>query len=396
MPREGDLRVDTDVIIVGAGPAGLAFARSLAGMGLAALLVERQPYAALADPAYDGREIALTHGARAILARLGAWQPIPPGRISPLRAARVRNGRSAFALDFEPGPAGEALGWLVPNHLIRRALFERVAEQPGLRLVCGSSVVAARTERRFAQVQLSTGETVRGRLLVAADSRFSPLREALGIAAKVNRLGRAMLVCRVAHPKPHDQVATEWFGHDQTIALLPLNGGMSSVVLTLPEREIERLAKLCDTALGVELTRRSADMLGPMEVAGSRHVYPLATTWAKHFGARRAALIGDAAVGMHPVTAHGFNLGLRGQDLLAAEVGKALRQGRDPGEDAVIRAYERGHRAAARPLWLGTNALVQLYTDERPLALAARHAGLRLGARLPMFRSGVRSMLMAR
>jgi ubiquinone biosynthesis UbiH/UbiF/VisC/COQ6 family hydroxylase len=390
------MTMDYDVIIVGGGPAGLAFARSLNDMGLETLLVERQPQAGLADPAYDGREIALTHGSRAILERLGAWRLLPEARISPLRAARVRNGHSPFALDFEPGPAGEALGWLVPNHLIRRALYETVAGQPGLQLACGSSLVAARTDRRFAEVRLSTGERLRARLLVAADSRFSPLRDELGIAAEVNRLGRSMLVCRVSHSVSHEQVATEWFGHDQTIALLPLNGGMSSVVLTLPEREIARLAALCDTALGVELTRRSANLLGAMEVAGSRHVYPLATTWAKHFGTRRAALIGDAAVGMHPVTAHGFNLGLSGQAVLAAQVGEAARRGRDPGGDAVIRAYEAQHRAAARPLWLGTNLLVTLYTDERPMARVMRHAGLRLGARLPVFRAQVREMLMAR
>ena len=50
-----------DLVVVGAGPAGLCFVRSLAGSGLRIALVERQPRAALADQAEDGREIALTH-----------------------------------------------------------------------------------------------------------------------------------------------------------------------------------------------------------------------------------------------------------------------------------------------------------------------------------------------
>ncbi len=389
-----EIVMDCDVIIVGGGPAGLAMARSLRDTGLEVMVIERQSRASLAEPAYDGREIALTHGSRAILERMGAWERIE--EIAPLQAARVRNGRSAFALDFDPGHDGEPLGWLVSNHLIREALFNTVQDQPGLRLACGISFNTARTTRDFAEITLSTGLTIRGKLLIAADSRMSPVRDQLGIEAEMNRLGRSMLVCRVSHTKWHEQVATEWFGHGQTIALLPLNNGMTSVVLTLPEREIARLAKLPDAALAKELTRRSSGVLGPMEMAGSRHVYPLVTTWSKHFGGQRAALIGDAAVGMHPVTAHGFNLGLSGQDLLAAEIREALRHGRDIAGDQVIRNYEEGHRAAARPLWLGTNFLVTLYTDERPLARVMRHTGLRLGARLPIFRTGVRNMLMAR
>ena len=54
-----------------------------------------------------------------------------------------------------------------------------------------------------------------------------------------------------------------------------------------------------------------------MRLMGERHSYPLMAVHASSFFANRCALIGDAAVGMHPVTAHGFNLGLRGQATLA-------------------------------------------------------------------------------
>ncbi|AQR72400.1 5-demethoxyubiquinol-8 5-hydroxylase UbiM [Sphingomonas sp. LM7] len=389
------MRVDCDVVIVGAGPAGLALARSLRDCGLDIVMVERQPLAALTEPRFDGREIALTHGSVAILKALDAWARLPAAEISPLRAARVLNGGSPFALDFDADGEGP-LGWLVPNHCIRAALFDAVRGQAGLRILTGVGVVQARTGRAAAEVVLSDGVMLRTRLLVAADSRLSALRDALGIPAEINRLGRSMLVCRVRHPRPHDGIATEWFDHHQTMAMLPLGEGISSAVLTLPSAAIDRLMAMDDAALDRELGARFGRSLGPIEVAGARAAYPLVTSWSRHFAATRAALIGDAAVGMHPVTAHGFNLGLRGQDLLARLVRQAARRGRDPGATPLLRAYEHKHRAACWPLYAGTNLLVRLYTDEAMPARVMRHAGLRLGATLPFVRPGIRRVLMAR
>ncbi|MBL4793547.1 MAG: FAD-dependent monooxygenase, partial [Citromicrobium sp.] len=93
---------DFDIIVVGAGPAGLAFTRALADSGLSIALVERQPADVLAAPPVDGREIALTHRSVATLEKLGAWGRIPPDEIFALRAARVYNGRSPLALGFDP------------------------------------------------------------------------------------------------------------------------------------------------------------------------------------------------------------------------------------------------------------------------------------------------------
>jgi ubiquinone biosynthesis UbiH/UbiF/VisC/COQ6 family hydroxylase len=388
--------MDCDVVIVGGGPAGLAFARSLDDLGLDVVLIERAPVEALANPRFDGREIALTHGSKRILEQLGAWARIPADAIAPMRAAKVVNGDSPFALNFDAGAgAADPLGFLVPNHRIRAALYDAVKDQAGLRLVTGAEVVHARSGAAGprAEVLLSSGEVVRAKLLVVADSRLSKTREALGIDADINPLGRSMMVVRVCHELPHGSVALEWFDHRQTLALLPLGGNMAGAVLTLPEDAARRVAAYDDAMLGRDLTRRFRQRLGQMAVVSERHVYPLVTTWAHQFVSGRAALIGDAAVGMHPVTAHGFNLGLSGQALLAAEVREAVRRGIDPGTLAGLRRFEAGHRAACRPLYTGTNLLVRLFTDERLPARAMRHAVLRLGAGLPFVRPRVRAML---
>jgi uncharacterized membrane protein YdjX (TVP38/TMEM64 family) len=174
----------------GAGPAGLAMACALAGSGLRVTLLERAPEAAIADPAFDGREIALTHRSQAILRDLGAWDRIPAAETAPLREAKVLNGANPLALRFAPGRDGEPLGRLVPNHLIRRALFETAAGTDAV-LMAGRAVAGLSLGAEGAQVTLDGGEVVSARLVVAADSRFSE-----GAAAGRNR-------CADARFRPH-------------------------------------------------------------------------------------------------------------------------------------------------------------------------------------------------
>jgi ubiquinone biosynthesis UbiH/UbiF/VisC/COQ6 family hydroxylase len=384
-----------DVIIVGAGPAGLAFARALAGTRLRIAIIDQSPAATLAAPPCDGREIALTHRSIATLQRLGAWQRLDPAHIAPLREARVLNGERSFALSFAGPHEGDRLGSLVSNHHIRRALFQSTVDQTGLTLLAGTNIRGVRTDADAATVLLDDGRSLSARLVVGADSRFSFVRRQLEIGAQVNPLGRSMLVARVAHAAAHRGIATEWFGHGQTIAMLPLNAPrVSSAVLTLPSAAIDRLAALDGVALGAELTRRFRARLGAMAVLEGPHVYPLTTTYAHRFVARRAALVGDAAVGMHPVTAHGFNLGLQGAVKLADLIAEAAQHKRDIAGDILLRRYEAAHRLASAPLYASTNLLVRLYTDDRPVARIVRPLALRAAARLPMVRTAIARRLM--
>ena len=111
-----------DIVIVGAGPAGLCLARTLSGHGLSIVVLERQAEQVLAEPAFDGREIALTHGSQALLERLGLWSRLPAEDIAVLRDAQVFNGPSLFALKIRAEQAGaERLGHLVANQAIFNA-----------------------------------------------------------------------------------------------------------------------------------------------------------------------------------------------------------------------------------------------------------------------------------
>jgi len=380
-----------DVLIVGAGPVGLCLTRALASSGLSLVLVEQQKRSALQAPAFDGREIALTHASRAILHELGIWQRIDEGQISPLRNAKVFNGRSPFALEFAAEQENvEALGWLVPNHLIRQAAWQAIQEQNELSVVDGTSVTAIEADDQANLVRLADGRQFSARLVVAADSRFSTTRRMLGIGAQMRDFGQSMLICRMQHEQPHHHTAWEWFDDERTLALLPLlphNGQhCASAVMTLEPAQIQELLALDDQAFGAAVTGFFSHRLGAMQPVGSRHVYPLVAVYAQRLIGPRYALVGDAAVGMHPVTAHGFNFGLQSQRRLAQKVLTAARQGNDIAAPAVLAAYQRQHRIATRPLYEATNSIAALYSQKHLPARLLRPAALRLAQAVPPFR----------
>lgn len=363
--------IRTDVTIIGAGPAGLCLAQALAGTGLRTVLVERQPETALREPAFDGREIALTHRSQALMKQLGLWQRLPDDEVHALRDALVFDGGDDRPMRVSHTDGGrEQLGFLVPNHCIRKAAFDAVADSAQAMLLHGVAVAGIETHEDLARVRLADGRNIESRLLVAADSRFSETRRAAGIGARMHDFGRSMLVCRVTHEAAHDDTAWEWFDYAQTLALLPLGraaprGHRSSVVLTLPSPRMREVQGLDEEGFAREMERRFHGRLGRISEVGERHAYPLVGTYADRFAGRRLALLGDAAVGMHPVTAHGFNLGLLGVERLAGELRRAAQAGQDIGGQAVLARYDRGHRRATLPLYLATRGIVGLFTDDR-------------------------------
>ncbi|MDH4256473.1 MAG: 5-demethoxyubiquinol-8 5-hydroxylase UbiM [Gammaproteobacteria bacterium] len=386
--------MDQDITIVGAGPAGLGFARMLAGSGLSVAIVDRQSIARISAPAFDGRDIALTHQSIRILEHLGAWDRIGDTGRSAIREARVQDGTSPYTLEFAPGPdTSDVLGYIVSNHLIRKALYDEVRDLDNVTFVTDASVSDVRNNAQAATVFLDDGRALSSRLVIAADSRYSDTRRMMGIPAEMHDFGRVCIVCRANIERPHDGIAFECFHYGRTLAVLPLVGDLVSVVITAPMDQRGAIMDLDQAAFDADLQLRFGDRLGRMELASERYAYPLVGVHAARFQARRFALVGDAAVGMHPVTAHGFNLGLSGAEILAGEVLSAARQEQDIGASELLRRYESRHMRKTRPMYRGTNEIVRLFTDDRLPVRLARQAVLRMSNNLPPVKRIIRNLL---
>ncbi|HNW03322.1 MAG TPA: FAD-dependent hydroxylase, partial [Burkholderiaceae bacterium] len=185
----------------------------------------------------------------------------------------------------------------------------------------------------------------------------------------------------------------------QTLALLPMNDDpvtgahRSSVVLTLPSHAMEPILAEDPAAFGSDMKHRFAGRLGAMTLVSTRQAYPLVAVYPRRLVGQRFACVGDAAVGMHPVTAHGFNFGLRGIDALARGVLAAQAAGQDIASTALLARFERTHRWATRPVYLATQLITRLYTSEAPPARGLRDLALRAGERFTPFKRAIAASL---
>ncbi|MDD2175988.1 5-demethoxyubiquinol-8 5-hydroxylase UbiM [Acidovorax sp. D2M1] len=407
----------SDVLIVGAGPAGLSLAISLAQAGFTATVVEQQSDSALAAPAPDGREIALTHPSRDTLQRLGTWALLADHEVGAISEAQVHDGplgqHSALQLNAASGTHGDvsapgALGFIVPNHALRRTAYAEAARTPGVHLVTSAQVTRVAALAGHAELDYvptspagappavsAPPQRLTAPLLVAADSRFSATRRQLGLGAQMTDFGRTVIVCRMRHALPHGGVAHECFGYDRTLAVLPLPNDpqdghpLCSVVVTAGAADAAALMAKNPEAFAAQVQAQFNDRLGPMALVGERHAYPLVAVYAQRFAGHRCALLGDAAVGMHPVTAHGYNLGLAGVERLTAALVSARQRGQDIGSADALAPYAQGHHRHAWPIYQGTNAIVRLYTDARPVPRLLRQLVLQGARRLPPLQAAI-------
>ena len=379
------MQIETDIIVAGAGPAGLVTALSLAQAGFAVALAG--PPVGPSTGLGDRRTTALMKPSLAFLDRLGLLDAIQP-QAAPLRAMRITDATARLlrspTVTFRAAEIGEDMfGMNIPNAHLNTVLDGAVKNTPAIRLL--PSLVTRWTPRTDSIVaELENGDVVTAKLAAAADGRRSPAREAAGIDVKFWEAGQSALVMNFSHTRPHNDTSTEFHTRDGPFTQVPLPGLRSSLVWVTRRHRADELAALSEAELSRLVEERMQSMLGRVGVEPGRQVFPLASALPRRFADRRVALVGEAAHVFPPIGAQGLNLGIRDAEDLARV---AKSHAADPGAKAALAAYDRARRPDILARASAVDMLNRSLLSGMLPAQAARAAGLSLMRIAPPLRA---------
>lgn len=352
---------DTDILIAGAGPAGLATALALHALGHRVALVEARPGPALDD----ARVIALSRGSVELLAGWGIELPAGATAIDSIQVSqRGRLGRTLMRASDYGVPA---LGHVIRAGELIAALTART-ERIGLAPHYGRRIDAVQAGPQRIEAALSGGTALSARLIAWCEGRIDT---GAGVAVRRHDYDQHALIARLTPLGAHRGIAYERFTPHGPVALLPF-GRDYALVYTCGADEAARLLGLEDTAF-IALLQQELGTRVDIAAVGPRQSWPLALAVREHIVGERQVWLGNAAQTLHPVAGQGLNLALRDVQALT----ESLRQPRLADDLQPVLAHYAASRRIDRRATVGfTDTLVRVFGLDEPLLAHARGLAL--------------------
>lgn len=363
---------DTDVLIVGAGPAGLALAAALAQRDVRCIAVDRQ-----AEGANTSRAAVVHARTLEVLERLGVAQRLVALGLKARRFTIRDRDRVLVPIGFERLPTAYPYTLMVSQAVTEQVLLER-AEALGVHVQRPRTLVGLTQDGDGATASFDDGRRVRARYVVGADGMHSTVRESAGIPFEGASYAESFVLAdvRLRGGVPRDEVIL-YFSPAGMVVVAPLPDGVHRVVATVdvaPEQPDAAFVQSLLDARGPEQERAVVEGL----LWSSR--FRVHHRIAERYRAGRVVLAGDAAHVHSPAGGQGMNAGILDAVRLADALGEALA-----GRVDALDAYGAERRPIARQVVTLADRLTRLATV-RPGLRPLRNLLLSTLARLPRFR----------
>jgi 2-octaprenyl-6-methoxyphenol hydroxylase len=375
-----------DVIILGGGLVGLTLAIALDRHGLSSIVIDPADPPSQLAPQYDGRATAVASSSWRMLQAIGVGDALE-GKGCPIEAIRVSDGLAEGGILFDPPAGDDPLGMLFENRLLRSTLRDKALAAEQVTLLMPAMPGEIVRDGAGVRVALGDGRLAAAPIVVGAEGRNSPIREAAGIAMARWRYDHEAIVATISHERWHENVAYEIFYPSGPFAILPMLAAddgrpRSAIIWSVPADDASATFDLPERALVHEIEKRMGGFLGPIALAGPRWRYKLGFHHAAQITDVRLALVGDAAHGIHPIAGQGLNLGFRDAAALAEVLVEGARLGMDLGDAQLLRRYERWRSLDTLMVAFATDSLTRLYGVPGRAASGIRRFGMGLVQRI--------------
>ncbi len=373
-------RQQTDIFISGGGVAGLTAAAAFGAAGFNVTIADPAP--PITDQNHRGADLRTTaflQPARRLLEQAGIWPMLAP-YAAPLQIMRIADaaGQNINVADFDASDISDLpFGWNLPNWLLRREMTARLDALPNVTFLSGIGFDSLLSRSNYAVVRLTNGQQIEAKLVIGADGRHSPVRQAVGITTQVTRYGQKALTFAVTHDAPHDNISTEVHQSGGPFTLVPLpdhDGKPCSAVVWMDDGAATLArAELSQDAFNVTATERSANLYGRLALVGRRSVWPIISQIADTITAPRVALIAEAAHVLPPIGAQGLNMSLAD---IATLLDLCAANRDDPGAPYVLDQYARARHPDIKLRIAGINALNRASQTNNPMLQSLREKGI--------------------
>ncbi len=371
---------DADIVIAGGGMIGSSLALALAPLGLSVTVVEAVAPGESAQPSFDDRSTALSRSTQRMFEAMGLWPQIAAAS-TPIRRIHVSDkGRFGFSHIDADEQNVEALGYVVINRVLGDVLRAAVADADNIDVRCPARITGVETDAAAVRALVQDADRKKKRLtaklLVAADGANSTVRDMIGITADQTRYGQHAVIGNLLPEKSMRNVAYERFTDAGPLAILPIADNRAAFIWTVSEADADRVMALDDAAFRDELQVEFGYRLGRFSKIGKRAAYPLVLSKAMRLTSMRSVVVGNAAHGLHPVAAQGFNLGLRDVASLCDCIADQLADDGDIGAEAMLDTYAEWRASDQKKLLRFTDGLVRLFGSRKPPIRVLRNIGM--------------------